>query len=294
MAPHERRDGAVQRLEHSHRHPGGRFRRSGREGVAHAGLGASARTDRSARCRAWLGGHDPLARARRQHGRARIFGARPRELRGGGEGGAHELDRRRSELRGGRYERGDPVAGFIATANGDITGASRFGDPLTPAPGAGPIQSVARAEGTRLQRILDSIEATGTGNTLETMRQLQGDTKSLVAETIVPRLIAAASAAPEGGFTPDAAPTRALVAALAAYQAAGSYSCPTGLDGLDPFTASNAVAVAESSCAHCARTATTRPARPSGSTKTPTTRRPARRSFSVRSPRRAQSCRATE
>jgi penicillin amidase len=131
----------------------------------------------------------------------------------------------------------DPVSGFIATANGDITGASQLGDPLTPAPGAGPIQSVARAEGTRLQRILDAIAATGTGNTLETMRLLQGDTKSLVAQTVVPRLIAAAGAAPEAGFTPDAPPTREIVAALAAYQAAGTYSCPTGLDGLDPFDA---------------------------------------------------------
>jgi penicillin amidase len=133
----------------------------------------------------------------------------------------------------------NPPAGFIATANGDITGASSGGDPLTPPPGTGPIQTIARAEGTRLQRILDSINATGTGHTLETMRQLQGDTQSLVAATIVPYLVSAAASLPEGGFQRDAAPTAAIVAALAAYQAAGTYTCPTGLDGLDPVAAPN-------------------------------------------------------
>ena len=129
----------------------------------------------------------------------------------------------------------DPAAGFIATANGDITGAFKTGDPLTPAPGNKPIQTTARAEGTRIQRVLESITATGAANTIETMRMLQGDTKSLIAATIVPRLTAAAAAGPEGGFTLDAA-TTAVVTALQNYQAGGTYTCPSGLDGLDPFT----------------------------------------------------------
>jgi penicillin amidase len=128
----------------------------------------------------------------------------------------------------------DPPAGFIATANGDITGASKFGDPLTPSPGNKPIQTTAHAEGTRMQRILDSITANGAKNTIETMRLLQGDTRSLIAATIVPRLTAAAAAAPEGGFTLDAS-TAAVVTALQSYQTGGTYTCPTGLDGLDPF-----------------------------------------------------------
>lgn len=128
----------------------------------------------------------------------------------------------------------DPAAGFVATANGDITGAFKSGDPLTPAPGNKPIQTTARAEGTRIQRILESITATGSKNTIETMRALQGDTKSLIAATIVPRLTAAAALGPEGGFTLDAN-TTAVVTALQNYQTGGTYTCPTGLDGLDPF-----------------------------------------------------------
>ncbi|MBF5066310.1 penicillin acylase family protein, partial [Salmonella enterica subsp. enterica serovar Istanbul] len=110
----------------------------------------------------------------------------------------------------------DPAAGFVATANGDITGAFKSGDPLTPAPGNKPIQTTARAEGTRIQRILESITATGSKNTIETMRALQGDTKSLIAATIVPRLTAAAALGPEGGFTLDAN-TTAVVTALQNY-----------------------------------------------------------------------------
>jgi penicillin amidase len=127
----------------------------------------------------------------------------------------------------------DPPAGFIATANEDITGAFRTGDPLTPAPGNKPIQSTTRSEGTRMQRILDSFATTGAANTIDTMRALQGDTKSLIAQTIVPRLIAAAADTPAGGFALDGK-TTAVVTALSAYQAAGLYSCPSGLDGSDP------------------------------------------------------------
>jgi penicillin amidase len=142
----------------------------------------------------------------------------------------------------------DPAAGFIATANGDITGATKnssavapYGLPANPA--TQPVQSVSRAEGTRLQRILESITATGAANTVESMRLLQGDTKSLIAARIVPRLTAAAAAAPEGGFAPADAATVAVVAALNAYQTGGTYTCPTGLDGLDSYTSPKTAAV---------------------------------------------------
>jgi penicillin amidase len=125
----------------------------------------------------------------------------------------------------------DPPAGFIATANADMNGASQSGDPLTPAPGNLPIQSVSRAEGTRIQRIMESIVATGKANTVETMRLLQGDTKSLIAATVVPKLLAAAA---ESGvvLTPE---TQHVVDALTAWQTAAQYTCPTGLDGNDPI-----------------------------------------------------------
>lgn len=135
----------------------------------------------------------------------------------------------------------DPVAGFVATANGDMTGASKLGDPLTPAPGNKPIQTVSRAEGTRMQRILETITATGAANSIATMSALQGDTKSLIAATIVPRLTAAGAAPPEGSFALDA-PTNAVIAALQAYQTGGTYTCPTGLDGSDPFAATKVAA----------------------------------------------------
>jgi penicillin amidase len=135
----------------------------------------------------------------------------------------------------------DPPAGFIATANADITGAFKNGDPLTPAPGNKPIQTTARADGTREQRILEVLGANGTANTIDSMRALQGDTKSLIAQTIVPRLTQAAAAKPEGGFTMDAQ-TSAVVAALQAYQAGGTYTCPSGIDGPDPKTSPKSTA----------------------------------------------------
>ncbi len=127
----------------------------------------------------------------------------------------------------------DPPAGFIATANGDINGASADGNPLNaPWTSNQPIQTVSRAEGTRIQRILESIVATGKNNTIETMRVLQGDTRSLIAVTVVPKLLAAAT---EAGvvLTPE---TQLLVDALAAWNTAAQYTCPTGLDGIGPLS----------------------------------------------------------
>jgi penicillin amidase len=134
----------------------------------------------------------------------------------------------------------DPPAGFIATANGDMNGATMDGDPLNaPWTSNQPIQTVSRAEGTRIQRILESIVATGKNNTIETMRLLQGDTRSLVAVTVVPRLLAAAT---EAGvvLTPE---TQHLVDALAAWNTAAQYTCPTGLDGIGPLSAKSPDAV---------------------------------------------------
>ena len=131
----------------------------------------------------------------------------------------------------------DPVAGFIATANTDMNGASMDGDPLNaPWTSNQPIQTVSRAEGTRLQRILQSIVGTGKVNSVETMRLLQGDTKSLLAATIVPRLLAA----PTEAAATLGADAQHVVDALTAWNTAGQFTCPTGLDGTGPMGAKSA------------------------------------------------------
>lgn len=131
----------------------------------------------------------------------------------------------------------NPPAGFIATANADLTGAFQAGDPFTPALGNKPVQAASRSEGTRLQRIIEVLKASGNTNTVETMRLLQSDTKSLIAQIVVPRLVAAAADTAAGGFDKTETKTAAVIAALTAYQTTATYTCPVGLDGLDPFGA---------------------------------------------------------
>jgi penicillin amidase len=127
----------------------------------------------------------------------------------------------------------NPVKGFVATANGDISGDFRHGTPLSANPALLPIQSFAHAEGTREERIIESINATGTGNSPATIQALQGDTTSLPAREIVPQMMLAAAATPAGGFDPTNAATASVIAALTAWQTAGLYTCPSGIDGLD-------------------------------------------------------------
>lgn len=170
----------------------------------------------------------------------------------------------------GKFEWGDPVAtadmpqvtnpagGFVATANGDINGAFRQNKPLDPQWTVKdgrplPIQTWAHAEGTREQRIVESINASGNANSIDTSTALQGDTKSLPAVTIVPAMLAAAQATAAGGFDAANARTAAAIAALTAWSQAGKYTCPTGIDGIDPIlgakTADPAVAVEAIGCA---------------------------------------------
>ncbi len=118
----------------------------------------------------------------------------------------------------------NPVNGFIATANADMTGASFDGDVTND--GNPAFQSWDKADGTREQRIVDLIKAGGDTHSVQTMHDIQGDTRSLYGGIIVPLALTAAQTMTK---TSD---EQAVVDALTAWQ----YTCPTGLDGSDPMT----------------------------------------------------------
>lgn len=114
----------------------------------------------------------------------------------------------------------DPPAGFVATANQDLTGATEDGDPTA----GGPYLQGMTAPGVRMARILERIEAGENEHTVETMLALQLDTHSLLGEWIVPKLLAAAE---EAELSAEA---ETLLGVLAEWD----YTCPTGLATSDP------------------------------------------------------------
>ena len=118
----------------------------------------------------------------------------------------------------------NPPAGVIATANADMTGASADGDTLND--GQAAIQAIDKAEGTRIQRILDRLETGLNAHTPDTMHDIQGDDYSLYGEIVVPTVLAAA------GNATLSANQQAVIDALTGWD----YTCPTGLDGTDPAT----------------------------------------------------------
>lgn len=120
----------------------------------------------------------------------------------------------------------NPVAGVVATANQDHTGATFDGDPFNDNQAA--LQIWRKASGTREQRILDLLAASGDAHSVATMNAMHGDTYSLFGEVVVPALLTAAA-----GMTPTA-DEQAVIDALGAWQ----LTCPTGLDGSDPVAAS--------------------------------------------------------
>ncbi|RYE89560.1 MAG: penicillin acylase family protein, partial [Myxococcales bacterium] len=129
----------------------------------------------------------------------------------------------------------NPPKGFLATANQDITGASFDGDPTND--GQQALQSWEKAEGAREQRIVDVLEAGGNDHTTDTMHALQGDTRVLLAESIVPALVAAAAAS-----------TEASVLEIGNALKDWAFTCPTGLVGsaLDSAKSTDAVVARES------------------------------------------------
>ena len=119
----------------------------------------------------------------------------------------------------------DPPAGFIATANNDMDGSYSDGDATND--GHTPWQSPP-TWGHRHKRIVDLLEAND-AHTSDSMQDIQADVYSLHGETIVPHILDVADA--NSGELSEKAET--VVEALRAWQ----YTCPTGMDGTDPETA---------------------------------------------------------
>ena len=110
----------------------------------------------------------------------------------------------------------NPVAGYVVTANNDMTGALADGDATND--GYSPLQTSSDF-GFRASRIKALVEAGGNTHTKATMNEIAADTHLLAAEMLLPALFEAAAAA-----TLDATQT-ALVARLTAWDR----TCPTGL-----------------------------------------------------------------
>lgn len=121
----------------------------------------------------------------------------------------------------------DPAAGFIATANQDMSGALVDGDPTND--GYNTLQT-APAIGFRHKRIVDEINASD-AHTTETVSALQGDTYMVAAEQMLPTWL--------GDLTGEetlSATQQRILNALTTWQ----YTCPTGMEGIDPTTATPA------------------------------------------------------
>lgn len=107
--------------------------------------------------------------------------------------------------------------GYIATANNDMTGALYDGNALNDDI---PLFQSSAADGLRQERILDLLAA-NTEHTVDTMRDVVGDTYMLLADYVVPPLKALMDADADPAFD-DA---RALIAGLEGWDG----TCPTGL-----------------------------------------------------------------
>lgn len=112
----------------------------------------------------------------------------------------------------------NPPAGFIATANQEMSGASKDGDPTND--GQEALQSWEKADGTRMQRIVDLIGEGKDAHTPASLLAIQGDTRILIAEPMVPVMVAAAAGSEDAGV-------KEIAAALTPWK----FTCPTGLDG---------------------------------------------------------------
>ncbi|WP_169928128.1 penicillin acylase family protein [Labilithrix luteola] len=121
----------------------------------------------------------------------------------------------------------NPPRGAICTANQDLTGASADGNPFND--GHAATQAADAADGTRAEQIMRGLEAGGNAHTIDTIHALQSDTKSLIGERIAPRMVEAASRA-----TNLDTQTQAVVAALNDWSTAGTFLCPSGINGVTP------------------------------------------------------------
>ncbi|HEU4383026.1 MAG TPA: penicillin acylase family protein [Anaeromyxobacteraceae bacterium] len=146
----------------------------------------------------------------------------------------------------------DPAAGWVATANNDITGSTADGNPRTsPAPYP-PDQYLYYTNdlGYRHARIAQRLTEKNGGYTLDDMTSIQADVRSLFAEALVPALLAwwgsdTCATTGAAGSCAEALASRDLGGArdlLAAWAAAGpwQFQMPTGLATTNPAGAASA------------------------------------------------------
>ena len=133
----------------------------------------------------------------------------------------------------------NPTAGFVATANNDITHSTEDNDPTTPQ-----YLYYTTDLGYRHRRIVERLFEKAGGYTLDDMSSIHADRRSLFAEALVPGLLAwwsgtGCATTGTGGSCADALQSRNLTSArdlLAAWAAAGpeQFSTPTGLASSNP------------------------------------------------------------
>ena len=116
----------------------------------------------------------------------------------------------------------NPSAGFISTANNDMTGSLFDGDPTND--GYPPLQTFVPVLGARHTRIVGLIQELGSEHTADTMHQIQHDTYSLLAERMLPGFIEIA----ESDMTTLTEAGQKVLNALKAWE---SLTCPTGVNG---------------------------------------------------------------
>ena len=116
----------------------------------------------------------------------------------------------------------NPGEGFIATANNDMTGQLADGDPLNDGV---PYFQAGVANGFRHARIVELLEASDQ-QTAATMLSTVGDTLVVMGRMLTPKILEVADGA---GVTLTPA-AQDIVGLLRAWQ----YTCPTGLDGIEP------------------------------------------------------------
>lgn len=132
----------------------------------------------------------------------------------------------------------NPVAGYVVTANNDMTGALADGDATND--GYSPLQSSSDF-GFRASRIKALVEAGGNTHTKTTMNTIAADTRLLAADMLLPALFEAAAAATLDATQSD------LVARLTAWDR----TCPTGLAGSDAAGAASDDAAAREAAVAC-------------------------------------------
>ncbi|MCC7386140.1 MAG: penicillin acylase family protein [Deltaproteobacteria bacterium] len=134
----------------------------------------------------------------------------------------------------------DPVAGFVATSNNDMTGALADGDPSNE---GRPVFQGFADPGIRHARVVELIRSGGSRHDLESIDAIQSDVYSVMGERMSPRIVAMARTR-TASLTAGAL---ALVDALDTWD----YFCPTGLSGHAPDSAADTSSRAAASSIGC-------------------------------------------